>query len=204
MKTSIRNLVALAVVVAAVASCTADQPTAPRARATPQATAPSADLLGSVTGLVGSLVSVDGLQRKTPLAAPITVTKTIGADGGTIAIAEAGVTVTVPRNALAQPTTITMTARAGTLIAYDFAPHGITFAKPLSFTQDLRGTNASLLSVPFLRLGYYKDASLLSKTGGLVSELLGGVVDVLSWKFTGNIPHFSGYMVTCGRGRGGE
>ena len=94
---------------------------------------------------------MDGLQRTTPLAAPITVSKVIGADGGTLSIPEAGVTVTVPRGALAQTTTITMTARAGSLVAYDFAPHGITFAKPLVFSQQLRGTNASLLSAPFLQ-----------------------------------------------------
>ena len=93
-----------------------------------------------------------------------------------------------------------MTARAGTLVAYDFAPHGITFAKPLVFSQQLRGTNATLLSAPFLGLGYYKDASLLTKTGGLVSELLGGAVNTLTWTFTSTIPHFSGYIVTCGRG----
>lgn len=203
MKTPLRRLVALAVALVAVASCSSDQSTSPAAsRPAPSAQAPSADLLGNVTGLVSSLVSVDGLQRHTPLAAPITVTKTIGAAGGTLSIPEAGVTVTVPAGALAKATVITMTARAGTLIAYDFAPHGITFAKPLVFTQSLRGTNASLLSAPFLKLGYYKDASLLTKTGGLVSELLGGVVNVLEWKFTSSIRHFSGYVVTCGGGRG--
>ena len=201
MQTPIRRLIALAAAVVAVASCSVEQPTSPAARPTPSAAAPSADLLGAVTGTLNSLLSVEGLQRTTPLAAPITVTKTIGSAGGTLAIPQAGVTVTVPQGALAKATVITMTARAGTLIAYDFAPHGITFAKPLAFTQQLRGTNASLLTAPFLQLGYYKDASLLTKTGGLVSELLGGVVNLATWTFTGSIPHFSGYIVTCGRER---
>jgi hypothetical protein len=202
MKTPIRRLVALAVALVTVASCTSDQPTSPAAPSlAPTAQAPSADLLGTVTGLVSSILNVEGLQRTSALAAPITVTKTIGSAGGTLTIPQAGVTVVVPAGALSKNTAITMTARAGKLIAYDFAPHGITFAKPLQFSQNLKGTNASLLSVPFLKLGYYKDASLLTKTGGLVSELLGGVVNVLEWKFTGSIPHFSGYMVTCGRGR---
>ncbi|MEO8563509.1 MAG: hypothetical protein ABI601_15625 [bacterium] len=202
MKTPLRRLVALSAALVAVASCSTDQPTAPAApRSVPTVAALSADLLGAVTGVVNSLVSVDGLQRNTALAAPITVSKTIGAAGGTLAIPEAGVSVTVPAGALARPTAITMTARAGKLVAYDFTPHGITFARPLVFSQSLRGTNASLLSVPFIKLGYYKDANLLTKTGGLVSELLGGLVNVLEWKFTGSIPHFSGYMLTCGRGR---
>jgi hypothetical protein len=200
MKTPVRRIVAIALAAVAVASCSIDQPTAPPPRVTPSTQTSSPDLLGSVTGLVTSLVSVDGLQRTTPLAAPITVTKTIDASGGTLAIPQAGVTVVVPQGALAKATTITMTARAGTLVAYDFAPHGITFAKPLVFTQQLRETNASLLTAPFLQLAYYKDASLLTKVGGLVSELLGGVVNLTSWTFTGSIQHFSGYMVTCGRG----
>jgi hypothetical protein len=29
--------------------------------------------------------------------------------------------------------------------------------------------------------------------------LIGGVVNTLSWTFTSNIRHFSGYILTCGR-----
>jgi len=195
MKPTLRRLAALALGALALASCGGEHPTLPQLQqSAPEA--PAADLLGGVTSLVG----MNGLQRTTPLAVPITVSKAIGADGGTLAIPEAGVTVTVPRGALAATTTITMTARAGTLVAYDFAPHGITFAKPLVFSQQLRGTNATLLSAPLLRLGYYEDANLLTRTGGLVSELLGGAVNTLTWTFTSTIPHFSGYIVTCGRG----
>ncbi|PYP79492.1 MAG: hypothetical protein DMD35_07965 [Gemmatimonadetes bacterium] len=52
----------------------------------------------------------------------------MGPDGGTLAIVEAGVNVTLPRGALTSTTTITMTARAGSLVAYDFAPHGVVLA----------------------------------------------------------------------------
>ena len=195
MKPTLRRLVALALGALAVASCGGEHPTLPQLQqSAPEA--PAADLLGGLTSLVG----MNGLQRTTPLAVPITVSKVMGAEGGTLAIPEAGVTVTVPRGALAATTTITMTARAGTLVAYDFAPHGITFAKPLVFSQQLRGTNATLLSAPLLRLGYYENANLLTRTGGLVSELLGGTVNTLTWTFTSTIPHFSGYIVTCGRG----
>jgi hypothetical protein len=202
MNTPFRRHVALAAALLTLVSCSVEPPTSPPPSVAPAA-APSADLLGAVTGgllnTVGSLLSMDGLRRTTPLAAPLTVTATIGSAGGTIAIPEAGVSVLVPQGALDKPTVITMTARSGELVAYDFAPHGITFAKPLTFTQQLRGTNASLLTAPLLSLGYYKDASLLTKTGGLISELLGGVVNLTSWTFTGKIPHFSGYIVTCGR-----
>jgi hypothetical protein len=195
MKPTLRRLTALAFSALALVSCGTDQPTAVSRPDVSVPDAPSASLLTTIT----SLLTVDGLQRTTPLAAPITVSKSIGADGGTLTIPQAGVTVVVPKGALAQPTTITMTARAGSLVAYDFAPHGITFAKPLVFSQQLKGTNASLLTAPFLSLGYYSDASLLTKTGGLVSELLGGTLNTLTWTFTAPIPHFSGYIVTSGR-----
>ena len=194
MKPTLRRLAALALGALAVASCGGEHPTLPHLQQS-ASEVPANDLLGGFTSLLG----VNGLQRTQALAAPITVTKAIGPDGGTLSIPTAGVTVTVPRGALAATTTITMTARAGTLVAYDFAPHGITFAKPLVFSQQLRGTNATLLSAPLLGIGYYEDASLLTKTGGLVSELLGGTVNTLTWTFTSTIPHFSGYMVSCGR-----
>jgi ZU5 domain len=194
MRTHLGRLLAVALGAIALTSCGSEHPTA-----LPRLTTASEDASGDLLGAVTSLVGMNGLQRTTPLAAPITVVKSIGVDGGTLSIPEAGVTVTVPRGALAATTTITMTARAGSLVAYDFAPHGVTFAKPLVFSQQLRGTNATLLSAPLLRLGYYADASLLTKTGALVSDLLGGVVNTVTWTFTSSIPHFSGWVVTCGR-----
>ena len=196
--THLRRLAALALGAITLASCGVEHPTLPQLQQS-SPDAPASDLLGGLTGALTSLIGINGLQRTTPLAAPITVTKEIGTEGGTLAIPQAGVTVTVPRGALTTTTTITMTARAGSLVAYDFAPHGVVFAKPLVFSQQLRGTNATLLSAPLLSLGYYEDASLLTKTGGLVSQLLRGTVNTLSWTFTSSIPHFSGYIVTCGR-----
>ena len=195
MKTSFRRLTAMAAGLAILAACSSE-PTRPPVA---PAAAPQPTLLGTVAGSLTNLTSLPGLQRTSPLAAAITVTKTIGSAGGTLSIPQAGVTVTVPSGALASNTVITMTARAGYLVAYDFAPHGITFAKPLVFQQQLTGTTANLLNAPLLQLGYYTDPSLLTATGGLVSELLGGTVNLLSWTFTGNIKHFSGYMVGMNR-----
>jgi hypothetical protein len=181
-----------------LAGCSAE-PTAPT-----QGAAASGDLLGGlVGGVVGTvnnlLTPVVGLTRIVPLASNITVTQTIGSGGGTLSIPAAGVTVVVPSGAVSAPTQFTMTARSGFVIAYDFAPHGITFAKPLVFTQSLKGTSASLLNVSLLQLGYYADPSQLTFVGGLLSELTSGVTNLLSWTFTAKIKHFSGYMIGCGR-----
>jgi hypothetical protein len=189
----------LAAGIALFSACSSEPISAPQA----PATAPSKDLLGGLLGgvvnTVTNLLSVPGLQRNVPLLSDITVSKTIGTAGGTLSIPAAGVTVVVPSGALSSNTVITMTARKGTLVAYDFAPHGIVFAKPLVFTQNLSGTNASLLNAGQIQLGYYADQSQLTLVGGLVSELLGGNVNLLGWTYTGNIKHFSGYMLCSGR-----
>ena len=201
MVTSLRRLSAMAVVsLALFAACSSEPTSGPTSPLSAPAGAPGADLLGGPTSTVNNtLTLVAGVQRNTPLAASFTVTRTIGSSGGTIGIPEAGITVTVPEGALLSATVITMTARAGSLLAYDFAPHGITFAKPLVFKQSLAGTNASVLNFSLMQLGYYADPRLLSSTGGMVSELIGGTVNLVTRTFTSSIEHFSGYMVGIGR-----
>lgn len=205
MSFPLRRVSAFALALTLVA-CSADQVTSPtEMKASPAD--PQASLLGGLVGTVTgtlNLTTTDAVLRTTPLAAPITVSKQIGYDGGTLSIPEAGVTVTVPRGALLRTTTITMTARAGSLLAYDFSPTGTKFYKPLVFNQSLTGTNVTLLQVPLLRLGYYSDPGLLGEVTATVSELLGGVTDLLGWSFTAPINHFSGYIVTCGRSDLGE
>lgn len=200
MSNFVRRLGMLAVAIASATACSPDRTAAPESMGAPSAA--SADLLGTVTSAVSStlrLTTAPALLRTKPLEEAITISKTIGNDGGVLSIPEAGVTVLVPRGALESSTQITMTARAGSLVAYDFAPHGITFQRPLVFSQSLKGTTATVLQIPFLKLGYYEDASLLGKTTAVVSELIGGLADVLSWTFTAPIKHFSGYVVICGR-----
>ena len=202
MRAILRRISLVTTSLALFTACSSEPISAPPRVGSP-AVAPSADLLGGLVGgvvnVVQSLMLVPGLQRSSPLATTITVSQTIGSAGGTLSIPAAGVTVAVPAGALGAPTLITMTARQGSLVAYDFAPHGIVFVKPLVFTQTLSGTSASLLNVAAIQLGYYADPSQLTLLGGLVSELLGGNVNLLSWTYTGNIKHFSGYMMGCGR-----
>lgn len=198
MSSPIRRIGALALALSLVA-CSADQVAAPtQMKASPAGA--SSSLLGGLLGTVTSVLTTNtAVQRTTPLAAPITVSKQIGYYGGTLSIPEAGVTVTVPVGALYKTTTITMTARAGSLLAYDFSPTGTVFNKPLVFNQSLNGTNVTLLQAPLLRLGYYSDPGLLGTLTATVSDLLAGVVNLVDWSFTAPINHFSGYVVVCGR-----
>jgi hypothetical protein len=203
---------AAALLVVSATACNIESPSAPvPAGPAPELTvpapgAPAQDLLGGlIGGTVGTLTntlgltSANGILRTTPLAYPITVRKTIGRSGGVLSIPAAGVTVVVPAGALDADTEITMTARAGYLLAYDFEPHGVTFNVPLAFNQSLSNTNAGLLSPLGLSLGYYSDPSLLGKTTALVSEVVTGLTSILTRTFTAPIKHFSGYVVICGR-----
>jgi hypothetical protein len=209
------GLLAVALLVAVSTACNVESPSAPvradpaSAIASPEGAPAAQDLLGGLVGTVGGVVggltntlgltSTNGVLRRTPLAQSITVRKTIGRKGGVLSIPAAGVTVVVPAGALDRDTEIKMTARAGSLLAYDFEPHGVTFKVPLVFNQSLNGTNVGLLSPLGLKLGYYSDPSLLGTTTALVSEVLQGVTSILTRTFTAPIKHFSGYLVICGR-----
>src|SRR5687767_1532962 len=111
-----RSLV-LALSAIGIAGCTTDLSTAPKFHGDPS------------TGLVTDLVKKNVLERKTPLSEDITVTATIDEKGGSLSIPAAGFHLTVPQGAVKSKTKFTVTAIKGSLVAYEFGPHGIRFAK---------------------------------------------------------------------------
>lgn len=84
----------------------------------------------------------DVLRRNAPLVAEVSATGVLGAAGGEIALQEAGITLVVPPGALTEPTEITVRAPIGDAVAFQFAPHGLTFGVPASIQVDSRVTNA--------------------------------------------------------------
>lgn len=177
-----------------ISACSAEHLQAPTSHLRPDESASQAKL-----GVIKkkTLALATGVSRTTPLADHVTVSATISAMGGTLSIPAAGMTLTIQPGSLAQTTTISVTARKGSLIAYDFKPHGIVFGKPLLFNQELKGTNVNPLTALNLTLGYYADPNLLTVAGGTISESIGGSVSLGSFRST--ISHFSGYMVASGR-----
>jgi hypothetical protein len=152
---------------------------------------PNAALLG--------LLPVRGVTRAVPLAKDISVSAVIGPKGGTISIPEAGLTLVVPANAVQTNTAFKATAIAGKLVAYEFEPHGTTFAVPLRFTQDLRKTSLlGVLTAPLMDGAYFTDRSKLNNPSGLaiVSELRPVVVNLLKSQASFPIDHFSGYLIS--------
>ena len=149
--------------------------------------------------LLGLIFPVRGVTRSTPLAKDISVSAVIGNKGGTLTIPEAGLTVVVPAGAVKSNTAFKATAVAGKLVAYEFEPHGTTFAVPLQFTQDLKKVSlVGALTGTLMDGAYFADRSKLNQTTGLaaVSEVLPAVTNLLQFKVTFPIKHFSGYLVS--------
>lgn len=173
--------------------------TAPGAHSAPGASALLGVPIGAgvdVDRTVDTTVTV--LQRITPLSADITRSAVIGAEGGSISIPEAGFTLTVPREALDVPTTITVTAVQGSAVAYEFEPKGLTPAKKLVFSQDLGSTLGAGLLNAFYKGGYFESRDAIDQSTGTaeVHEIIGATFDALTIRFP--ISHFSGYLVAVG------
>lgn len=196
-----RSVITLSVALASVffvAGCSMENSLAPESPPSQPALtgAPSRSLLG----VLSAPTTVSPLRRKTALQSDITVSKTIGLLGGTLSIPAAGVTVVVPPLAVTTPTVFTMTARAGTAVAYDFGPHGIRFALPLVMTQNLTNMLGGATVLGSLQLGYYPNSSNITS----VTELLSVSVDLLHTVGVATIWHFSGYMFAGGRSSDGD
>ncbi len=177
-------LAAVTLVVACSGGSTITQPAVQR---------PSQDLLGGTLGLLGP-TQVRVLERRTPLAESETDSEIIGPEGGVLRLPDAGLTVYVPPLAVTTPTLISVTAPAGNLVGYDFAPEGLHFRHDLTAVQSLTNTDATLfqrLTGIGLEAAYFQ-GSLKPVVDALqildLRRLLAGVVDF-------EIPHFSGYVI---------
>jgi hypothetical protein len=173
------------------AGCGRDNPVAPTA----SSPAPS-DAVSHL--LLGSPQTITPLHRTTPLASNISASATVGLLGTVISIPKAGYTVVVPALAAPIGTKITVTALAGSNVAYEFAPHGLKFLLPLVTTQDLRYTDARAggsINPLGLTLGYFPDPNHVTT----ITELLTLNINLLSQTAVGTLWHFSGYIFVGGR-----
>lgn len=188
-----------ALAVVAMAGCAehaVSGPQVPASEVLAKATSES-DLLGGILDpVLGLLFPAKAVSRITPLAHDITVTKTIGAAGGFIEIPQAGFRIDVPQGAVASNTVFTATAVAGYVIAYEFAPHGATFARDLTVSQSLANTDWYRKGFKTAKGGYFTDRDLISQVLRIVLtlELLPASVAQGAIRF--NVKHFSGYMVS--------
>jgi hypothetical protein len=165
--------------------------------------APSNALLGGLLGDVTSLL-VAPVQRKVALADDVTWTFYAGPGGATSTNTATGLTIRIPSGALATGQMITVTAPAGSAVAYSFSPH-LTFSRSVVLTQDLRVTTLGLLSLPILSGAHFPGDELLFNDDGLalVDELVSAVVNPLTRTVSFGVGHFSGWIVASGKSSGG-
>lgn len=193
-----RNLsAAIALAAASIVSSSCGNTTAPTGRTD----APNA-LLGLPSGLgggVGTVVdtTVNTLQFAVPLLSDISRSATIGPDGGAIEIPETGFRLEIPKNAIATPTLITVTAVHGSTVAYEFEPQGIALGKRLIITQSLGPTSivSNLIGRSFTGAYFTSRAEIHANGTALVHELEPTSTDLLSLQLHFSIGHFSGYLV---------
>jgi hypothetical protein len=204
----------LTVTLGAVASCVRpDATVAPvmRVGGSPTPTfdrVKATDSLMAVTDVAYSDTAV-GLPRLTPLDTDVSASALIGRNGGTIEIPSQGVRVDFAPFALSTPTTITVTAVHGSLVAYEFQPHGINFMVPVRIEQDVAYTKAAAQPSLLTGLhGAYYDLSLAQST---VDAVLGKVlirenqlsyVEATKRKIRIYVGHFSGYLLSSGVSQG--
>lgn len=149
------------------------------------------------------------MKRPTPLDTDLSVTAVIGSAGGELRLDAAGVHLFIPRNALAASTEITLTAKAGSDVAYEFAPHGLTFRLPVIVRQDLARTAGAVDPGKLVDVrGAYYDRSLDSSfvddehAWARIRETQLGYVDAEKRFLRFFIGHFSGYLVSWGFTKG--
>ena len=104
----------------------------------------------------------------------------------------------MPPFAVLSPTQITVTAVAGSQVAYEFEPHGIQFVAPVVLSQNLSATSANNAGLLQPVVGaYFANLSDLDPVNGtaLVSELLNTSLNLLTKNATFAVFHFSGYLI---------
>jgi hypothetical protein len=180
-----------------VASCTdaTELSTAPQRRSA---------LLGTLVGDVTSLL-IAPAQRKQPLASDVSWTFTAGPSGAVSSNSTVGLTVAIPSGALSSTQEITVTALAGSAVAYGFSPH-LVFAKNVSLTQDLRKTTLDgLLFLPLLSGAHFTGDVLTVNSDGLalVDEVVSALANPLTRTVTFGVGHFTGWIVASGKSSDG-
>ena len=168
------RLVALALCVLVLASCSDHSPTAVSPPAAPNAS------------LIGDLLQPTGFLKCSALPAA-SVTQTIGPAGGSLTVGPH--ILRIPSGALAAPTSITATIVTGQGVnAVRFKPEGLRFASPAYLTMSYANCNLLGKLLP-KRIAYTTD--LLE-----ILEYLLSVDNLFTKKVTGRVKHFSEYVIS--------
>ncbi|HEY1952978.1 MAG TPA: hypothetical protein VGG76_09235 [Gemmatimonadaceae bacterium] len=149
-------------------------------------------------------LQLQALWWKQSLDQAVSVTKTIGASGGTISIAQTGLTVVFPAGALTSPLTITITADTR-YVAYKMDPAGTQFLKGVTVTQQLGTTQIQSLNLNApIQAAYIADDSIALSGKVPVLEIepsttiFSTTAPLVPQSQVWIIRHFSRYMLASG------
>lgn len=145
------------------------------------------------------------IKRSKALKGDLFASATVTPNGGTLAIADAGLLVVFPRGAVSKNLVVTVKAHSGKDILYSFEPHGTRFSQPIAIAQLLSLTTYAKKggeARPDIHGGYLlngqKDIDALGV--GTFSESFPAVYGVRGTStyvvFATN--HFSGYALASG------
>jgi hypothetical protein len=191
-----------AALLVATAAC-ADVATGPGA--VPASASPSSPLAAAAAqpgSTTPTLLGVSGLARSAPLAQNVVYRFTITPSAGTFAMPGTGLRIVVPAGAITTSSlAVRVSARGGSMVAYDFLPHGTVFARPLQLQQDVASTALPGLANPTVEAGYFANSTQLDPANNRarVDEVLPVRLDAARTTLTFNVAHFSGYMLSSGR-----
>lgn len=158
------------------------------------------DLLGTTASLLTLLVPA---ARTTPLSSDVTWSFIAGPNGAVSVNRATGVTITIPAGALVDEQVITVTAPAGSAVAYSFSPH-LVFARPVTLAQSLNGINLLTTLTLSLSAGHFAgDEPTLTANGlAVVDEVVPAYLDLLTGTVRVRVGHFSGWIIATGRDDG--
>jgi hypothetical protein len=138
----VRSRLSIVGLMVAVAACADQLPVAPTNAGVLQPGAP-AFATATVASSQGSTYPV--LTRTVALPTELSTTAWIYPSKSayqSVKIGDAGIKISFAPGAVSAPLRVTLIAHAGTLISYEFLPHGTTFGADVKIQQDLHGTNA--------------------------------------------------------------
>ena len=157
---------------------------------------------------ISAPTKVHVMSRQEVLSADLTASAVIGPKGGELRLKEAGLRLIVPKGAVSAPTTFSVTAIAGSMVAYEFQPHGATFAVPLIIQQTVfnSGPESANPNTYNFEAGHFLSRADLDGTAeiGVVNEMLPTRIESGKGKITFSVTHFSGYLLASGRATSSE
>ena len=203
LRAPVRPIVSAAVLAAALTlGACADDSVSPVQPSLSRSHRTSGDDDRSGSGTTTATPVAAGVLRRTSAAVEVD-SAVIGSKGGVLELRGSGLKIVVPKGAVSQPTRFSVRTVPGSLVAYEFQPHGVQFAEPLEFEQDLSKTEWGKLDARTVALegAYFADVAQVNAAEGtaMVSEFLPIDLDVKKHKVRMNIWHFSGYMMSTGR-----